>query len=249
MCWFYFKQSQKLMKIVPMEYTFLMDSLFHHFPEFSTPWIHFLWGDLQFSHQFCVVTSIHSEFVVALFMILQWVYYPSFSMNIVTNYIYVVSTRFKVDLLKKFSMSFPPEQSRPREISPSRYDFGWGASPNATISKEHTNHNCTTTTTIRPALIAIVVVLGNALLVVSYYNIFSKYCKASRWRHFFRRRHRSLDSEDNIQVNAYSLEGFQDSIIYISSSNADQFTWFNSILLISEEPYHQYIIMLMFAKV
>ena len=44
------------------------------------------------SHQFCVVTSIHSEFAVALFMILQWVYYPSFSTNILTNYIYVFST-------------------------------------------------------------------------------------------------------------------------------------------------------------
>ena len=99
-------------------------------------------------------------------------------MNIVTNYIYVVSTRFEVDLLKKFSMSFPPEQSRPREISPSRYQFGWGASPDATLSKENTNQTYTTTT-IRLSLLAIVVVLGNALLVVSYYNIFSKYCKDS----------------------------------------------------------------------
>ena len=33
--------------------------------------------------------------------------------------------RFEGDLLKKFSMSFPPEQSRPREISAGRYEFGW----------------------------------------------------------------------------------------------------------------------------
>ena len=33
--------------------------------------------------------------------------------------------RFEVDMLNKFSMSFPSEQSRPREISAGRYDFGW----------------------------------------------------------------------------------------------------------------------------
>lgn len=107
-------------------------------------------------------------------------------------------------------MSLPPEQSRPREISAgSYYEFGWGASPDAAISKGPTKHNYATTT-ISPALIAIVVVLGSALLVVSYYKIFAKYCKASRWRPSFRRRRRSLDSEENIQVDAYSLEGFQD---------------------------------------
>ena len=46
---------------------------------------------------------------------------------------------FEVDLLKKFAMSFPLEQSRPREISAGRYEFGWGASPDATIGKEPTN--------------------------------------------------------------------------------------------------------------
>ena len=76
-------------------------------------------------------------------------------------------------------MSLPPEQSRPREISVGRYEFGWGASPDAAISKEPTKHNYATTT-ISPALIAIVVVLGSVLLVVSYYKIFAKYCKASR---------------------------------------------------------------------
>ena len=106
-------------------------------------------------------------------------------------------------------MSFPPEKSRPREISAGRYEFGWGASPDATISKGPTKHNYVTTTII-PTLIAIVVALGNALLMVSYYKIFTKYCKASRWRTFLRRRLRSLDSEENIQVDAYSLEGFQD---------------------------------------
>ena len=38
------------------------------------------------------IPSFCRAFVVALFMILQWVYYPSFSTNIVTNYIYVFST-------------------------------------------------------------------------------------------------------------------------------------------------------------
>ena len=116
--------------------------------------------------------------------------------------------RFEVDLLKKFSMSLRPEQSRPREISAGRYEFGWKAL-DAAISKEPTKHNYATTT-ISPALIAIVVVLGSTLLVVSYYNIFTMYCKASRWRPFFRRRRRSLDSEENIQVDTHSLEGFQD---------------------------------------
>ena len=101
----------------------------------------------------------------------------------------------------------PLEQSRPREISAGRYEFGWEASPSAAISKGPTKHNYATTT-ISVAFIAIVVILGNALLVVSYYKIFSKYCKASQWRPFFRRRRRSLDSKENIQVNAYSLEGF-----------------------------------------
>ena len=86
--------------------------------------------------------------------------------------------RFEVDLLKKFAMSLSPEQSRAREISASRYEFGWGASLDVAISKGLANYNYTTTT-IRPALIAIVVVLGNALLVVSYYKIFAKYCKLS----------------------------------------------------------------------
>ena len=81
-------------------------------------------------------------------------------------------------------MSLPPEQSRPREISAGRYEFGWGA-PDAAISKEPTKHNYATTT-ISPALIAIVVVLGSALLVVSYYKIFAKYFKACPWRPFFR---------------------------------------------------------------
>ena len=47
------------------------------------------------------------------------------------------------------------------------------------ISKGPTKHNYAMTT-ISPAMIAIVVVLGNALLVVSYYKIFAKYYKASR---------------------------------------------------------------------
>ena len=106
-------------------------------------------------------------------------------------------------------MSLPPKQSHLREISIGRYEFGWGASPNAAISKEPTKHNYATTT-INPALIAIVVVLGSALLVVSYYNIFSKYCKDSQWRPFFKRSLKSLESEENIQVDSYSLEGFQD---------------------------------------
>ena len=116
--------------------------------------------------------------------------------------------RFKVDMLKKFTMGLPREKSCPREISGGRYEFGWGESPDEAISKGPTKHNYTTTT-ISPALIAIVVVLGNALLVVSYYKIFAKYCKASRWRPFARRKCRSLDFEENIQVDAYSLEGFQ----------------------------------------
>ena len=80
--------------------------------------------------------------------------------------------------------------------------------PGATISKRPTKHNYATTT-ISPSLIAIVVVLGSTLLVVNYYKIFAKYCKASRWRPFFKRRRGSLDSKENIQVYAYSQEGFQ----------------------------------------
>ena len=72
---------------------FLLGRLFRHSAELSTPWIRFLWCDLQFFHKFCVVASIHTEFVLALFMILQWVYYHSFSTNIVTNYIYAFSRR------------------------------------------------------------------------------------------------------------------------------------------------------------
>ena len=71
-------------------------------------------------------------------------------------------------------MSFPREKSFPREILAGRYQFGWGASPDASISKGPTKHNYATTT-ISPALIAIVVVLGSDLLVVSYYKIFAKY--------------------------------------------------------------------------
>ena len=92
--------------------------------------------------------------------------------------------RFEVYLLKKFATRLPPEQSSPREISASRYESGWGAHTDAAISKGVTKHNYATTT-ISPAVIAIVVVLGIALLVVSYYKIFAKYCKASRWRPFF----------------------------------------------------------------
>ena len=92
--------------------------------------------------------------------------------------------RFEVDLLKKFAICLSPEQSHPREISVGRYEFGWRASPDASISKGPTKHNYATTT-ISPSLIAIVVVLGNTLLVASYYKIFSKYCKASRWRPIF----------------------------------------------------------------
>ena len=91
--------------------------------------------------------------------------------------------RFEVDLLKKFANSLLPEQSCPREISAGRYEFGWGTSLDATISKGPTKQNYYTTT-IRPIPIVIVVVLVSALLVVSYYKIFAKYCKASRWRHF-----------------------------------------------------------------
>ena len=43
--------------------------------------------------------------------------------------------RFEVDLLNKFAMSLPLEQSRPRKISVGRYEFGWGASRDAAISK------------------------------------------------------------------------------------------------------------------
>ena len=84
--------------------------------------------------------------------------------------------KFEVYLLKKFAMSLPPEQSCPREILADRYEFGRRASPGTAICKGPTKHNYATTT-ISPALIAIVVVLGSALLVVSYYKIFSKYCK------------------------------------------------------------------------
>ena len=90
--------------------------------------------------------------------------------------------RFEVDLLKKFAMSLPSKQSRPREISAGRYECGWGASPDAAISKGPTKHNYATTT-ISPTVIAIVVVMGSALLVVSYYKIFAKYCKASQFFH------------------------------------------------------------------
>ena len=109
-------------------------------------------------------------------MILQWVCYPSFSTNIelITSMYFQQIYRFEVDLLKKFAMSLPPEQSsRPKEISSDRYESGWGASPDAAIIKVPTNHNYTTTT-ISPALIAIVLVLDSALLVVSYYKIFAK---------------------------------------------------------------------------
>ena len=85
---------------------------------------------------------------------------------------------FEIDLLKKLAMSFPLEQSHPREISVGRYEFGWGASPDAAISKGPSKQNYATTT-ISPTLIAIVVFLGSSLLVLSYYKIFSKYCKAS----------------------------------------------------------------------
>ena len=61
--------------------------------------------------------------------------------------------RFEVDPLKKFAMSLPPEQFRPREISAGRYEIGWGASPDAAISKGPTKHNYATTT-ISPSLIA-----------------------------------------------------------------------------------------------
>ena len=71
-------------------------------------------------------------------------------------------------------MSYPREQSRPMEILTSTYDSGWGASRDASISKGTTKHNYATTT-INPALIAIVAVLGITLLVVSYYKIFAKY--------------------------------------------------------------------------
>ena len=92
-------ESFHLGNCAKIDHEFMVDSLKNGawqgilFTELSTPWIRFLRHDLQFSHPFCVVKSIHSEFVVALFMILQWVYYPSFSMNIViTNYIYAFST-------------------------------------------------------------------------------------------------------------------------------------------------------------
>ena len=59
--------------------------------------------------------------------------------------------RFEVDMLNKFAMSLPSDQSRPREISAGRYEFGWGASLDAAISKGPMKHNYTTTT-ISPAL-------------------------------------------------------------------------------------------------
>ena len=92
--------------------------------------------------------------------------------------------RFEVDPLKTFAMSLPPEQSCPKEISAGRYEYGWGASPGASIRNKPTKNNYATTI-ISPALIATVVVLGSALLVASYYKIFSKYFKASQWRPFF----------------------------------------------------------------
>ena len=61
--------------------------------------------------------------------------------------------RFEVDLLNKFTMSLLSEQSRPREISACRYEFGWGASLDAAISKGPMNHNYAATT-ISPSLIA-----------------------------------------------------------------------------------------------
>ena len=53
-----------------------------------------------------------------------------------------------------------------------------GASPDAAISKEPTKHNYATTN-ISPTLIAIIVVLGNALLVVSCPD---SHCYSSRKR-------------------------------------------------------------------
>ena len=55
-------------------------------------------------------------------------------------------------------MSLPPEHSRPREMLVGRYEFGWGALVDETISKGPTKHNYATTT-ISPTLIAIVTVL------------------------------------------------------------------------------------------
>ena len=118
--------------------------------------------------------------------------------------------RFEVDLLKKFPMSLFPEQSHPREISAGRYEFGWGASPDASISKEPAKHNYATAT-ISPALIAIVVVLGSTLLVVSYYKIFAKYCKASRWRPF------SGGSDVYFAIHRFRLQN--GSLGYINSSS------------------------------
>ena len=48
--------------------------------------------------------------------------------------------RFEVDPLKKAAMSFLLEQSRLREILAGRYEFGWGASLDAAISKGPTKH-------------------------------------------------------------------------------------------------------------
>ena len=92
--------------------------------------------------------------------------------------------RFEVDLLKKFAMSLSLEQSHPREILAGRYEFGWGTSPDAAISKGPTKHNCATTT-ISPSLIAIVVVLGKSLMVVSYYKIFSQVLQSFSMENFF----------------------------------------------------------------
>ena len=86
--------------------------------------------------------------------------------------------RFEVDLLMKFMMGLPWEKSCPREISTGRYEFGWGASPNASISKGPTK-NKYATTIISLALIDIIVVLGSTLLVISYYkmNLFQFFCR------------------------------------------------------------------------
>ena len=82
-------------------------------------------------------------------------------------------------------MSLPPEQSRRKETSAGRYEFRWGASPDASISKRTIKHNYATTT-ISLALISIVVVLGSALLVVSYYkmNLFRFFCHFLRGKYY-----------------------------------------------------------------
>uniref|UniRef100_A0A0D6QRQ3 RING-type E3 ubiquitin transferase n=1 Tax=Araucaria cunninghamii TaxID=56994 RepID=A0A0D6QRQ3_ARACU len=68
------------------------------------------------------------------------------------------------------------------QISPDGgFVFGWGeggAPPTAGIAAGAKRG----AVTLNPALIAIVAVLGSALLIVSYYKIFSKYCKARQWR-------------------------------------------------------------------